>query len=123
MPVVVPETDVDGAPWTDEEQRIKALGYRRGSEGDRESASEYSARVGGMMRVYFHVLRTPVDKPLHRLFQTPRVWGFFARMTGEKALLDSPVAPVVLHGEFPFHVPVCQTNNNGGLLILYYSFM
>ncbi|KAI9063663.1 hypothetical protein FKP32DRAFT_1571751 [Trametes sanguinea] len=92
VPIVVPSKDADGAPWT-EETRRKALGYR----GEDESLAEYTARVSGMMRVYFQILVTPVNQPLDPIVRLPRYWTFFSRMLKEPQLLDSSVAPQVLY--------------------------
>jgi len=49
------------------------------------------------MRVYFAILSTPVVKPLHRMFQMPRYWIWFARLMGEAGLLETAVAPQLIY--------------------------
>ncbi|KAH9924024.1 GLE1-like protein-domain-containing protein [Fomitopsis serialis] len=91
IPIVVPQADWNGMPFSKEDRR-KALGYRDG-----EGLAEYTARVTGIMRVYFHILFAEVDSPLDPVFRLPRVWTYFARMLTEPVLLQSSVAPSVLH--------------------------
>ena len=43
---VVPGNDIDGTPFSNDDARRKALGYREG-----EANAEYGARVAGIMRV------------------------------------------------------------------------
>lgn len=93
VPVVVPRADVDGHAFVTADRR-KALGFREG-----EGFSEYTARVTGLMRVYFHVLCADTAAPLEPVFRLPRMWAYFARMLAEPALLKSSLAPGLLHGE------------------------
>ncbi|TFY52497.1 hypothetical protein EVJ58_g9982 [Rhodofomes roseus] len=92
IPIVVPPTDWDSTPFSEEERR-KALGYRKD-----EGLSDYTTRVTGIMRVYFHILFAEVGSPLEPVFRLPRMWTYFARMLGEPMLLHSAVGPSVLHG-------------------------
>ncbi|KAI8970573.1 GLE1-like protein-domain-containing protein [Trametes punicea] len=92
VPIVVPAHDVDGKPFSGEGRR-KALGYR----GEDENLADYTARISGMMRVYFQVLVTPVNQPLDPVVRLPRYWTFFSRMLKEPQLLESSVAPQVLY--------------------------
>ncbi|KAI0929417.1 hypothetical protein AcW1_009921 [Taiwanofungus camphoratus] len=91
VPVVVPSSDSDGKPF-DETQRAKALGYRQD-----ESLGDYTTRVSGMMRVYFHILCAPVSRPLDPIFRLPRYWTYFSRMLLQPQLLQTSVAPQVMH--------------------------
>ncbi|KAG5645369.1 hypothetical protein DXG03_006322 [Asterophora parasitica] len=98
VPYMVPPGIGEG-PWANDEERRKALhearrkamGYRKASNGngdELETASEYSARVSGIMRVYFHILKfAPQQKPLHVLFQLPRYWTWFTRILMDKSML------------------------------------
>ncbi|KAI0071307.1 hypothetical protein K474DRAFT_1669133 [Panus rudis PR-1116 ss-1] len=95
VPAVVPPTDVDGSPLTGP-TRSKALGYLS-QDGQQEPQSEYLIRVGGIMRVYFHILFANTPRPLDPLFRLPRYWSYFARMLSEPALLLTSVAPEMLH--------------------------
>ncbi|KAH7915537.1 GLE1-like protein-domain-containing protein [Hygrophoropsis aurantiaca] len=95
IPSVIPSTDSDGTAWNDIE-RTKAMGYRI-SDGKKESLSEYVMRVSGIMRVYFLILVAPVQQPLDKMFQLPRLWSYFARMLGDVRLLETAVAAEVLH--------------------------
>ncbi|KAI0336994.1 hypothetical protein BDW22DRAFT_1340666 [Trametopsis cervina] len=90
VPHTVPSVDTDDTPF-DEPTRRKALGYRAD-----ESASDYSNRVAGIMRVYFHVVHAQVDKVIDARFRLPRYWTFFARMLAQPPLLEAPVGPEVL---------------------------
>jgi nucleoporin GLE1 len=45
----------------------------------------------GMMRVYFEILNIPVQ-PLDRMFQMPRYWMWFARITSQRMLLETVAA-------------------------------
>lgn len=70
----------------------KLSGYR-----EDESTSEFTSRVAGLMRVYFHILVAPVDSPLEPTFRITRYWTYFARMLSNRSLLESgPVAPELL---------------------------
>ncbi|KAF9235475.1 GLE1-like protein-domain-containing protein [Melanogaster broomeanus] len=95
IPSVIPSTDSDGTPW-DEVGRTKAMGYRT-SNGEQETLGDYVTRVSGIMRVYFLVLAAPVKTPLDKMFQLPRFWTYFARMMEDRRMLESPVAPQLLH--------------------------
>jgi nucleoporin GLE1 len=87
VPAVIPPTDVDGQPWASDEARAKVRGYRNNGSGELESAGVYVSRMTGMMRVYFEILKVPVRQPLDRMFQMPRYWMWFARMTSQRMLL------------------------------------
>jgi len=99
IPLVVPGKDVDGRPWANKDERIKISGIRKSTSGEGlETTEEYSNRVSAIMRVYFHILKVrPVDKPLHTMFQLPRYWTWFARMTSDTRLLQDPVAPQLIY--------------------------
>jgi nucleoporin GLE1 len=98
VPAVIPLRDVDDLPWKDEDERLKVMGYRKGNGEGLESTSEYISRVAGVMRVYFSILKAPVTSPLHRSFQMPRYWTWFARIMGEQGLLETAVAPQIIYG-------------------------
>lgn len=102
VPAVVPTAaDFSGKPWPDESARVRAMGYRKASDGsDVESPAEYTPRVAGLMRVYFHILKAPPvgNQPMERMFQLPRAWIWFARMMGQRGLLETAVAPELLYG-------------------------
>jgi len=100
IPLVVPATDYDGRPWTNNQELRKVMGYRKGATGeDIETTSEYCTRISGIMRVYFHVLKLPSKGPLHRMFQVPRCWVWFARMLGGqyRPLLGTPGSAFLIH--------------------------
>ncbi|KAI0029506.1 GLE1-like protein-domain-containing protein [Vararia minispora EC-137] len=90
VPASIPAQDVDGNTF-DKAAFLKARGHRAD-----EGIAEYTARVAGIMRVYFAVLGARVDAPLARMFQRPRFWAYFARMVSQPRLLASPVAPELL---------------------------
>jgi nucleoporin GLE1 len=94
VPYVIPANDSDDTPF-DAETRRKALGYRKG-----ESSSDYATRVSGLMRVYFHVLMSPVENIIDPRFRLPRYWAFCARILQQPQLLDAPVGPEVIHSEY-----------------------
>jgi nucleoporin GLE1 len=80
VPAIIPPMDVDGQQWASDEARTKVRGYRDsgsgsggGGGGGLESAGEYISRMAGMMRVYFEILKVPVQ-PLDRMLQMPRYW-------------------------------------------------
>jgi len=52
-----------------------------------------------MMRVYFHILKTPVSQPLHPMFHLPRYWTWFARLLSNAVLLETAVAPQLLYSK------------------------
>ncbi|KAK7048672.1 GLE1-like protein-domain-containing protein [Favolaschia claudopus] len=112
LPCRVPNTDHDGRPWDDEREHQKVSGYRKTAlQSDKigdedfvkkevpfESVTEYMDRVAGIMRVYFHILKIPPrSKPLHPMFQLPRCWTWFARILGDRSLLESPVAAQLIY--------------------------
>lgn len=100
IPIVVPMHDVDEFPWNSPEDRIKASGVRRSTLGEGlETTDEYSNRISAVMRVYFHILKIRPTTPLHHMFQLPRIWTWFARMTGDYRLLQDPVAPQLLYSK------------------------
>jgi nucleoporin GLE1 len=111
VPCVVQHTqDAHGTQWKDEGERLKAMGYRKSgnsTDGDNqglESASDYVTRVSGIMRVYFAILKTSVPSPeaLGPMFQMPRCWTWFARIMGERGLLETAAAPQIIYGRFRF---------------------
>lgn len=93
VPYIITNTDSDNTPF-DADTRRKALGYR-----PNETQAEYATRVSGMMRVYFHVLMSPVENVLDPRFRLPRYWTFFARMLQQPQLLEAPVGPEVVFGK------------------------
>lgn len=94
VPFVVPALDSNGM-ILDGDKRRKALGYINAEE----TLSDYSTRVSGIMRVYFHILLIPTPQPLDPIFSLSRYWSYFARMLSETMLLESSVAPQILHSE------------------------
>ncbi|EIN05568.1 hypothetical protein PUNSTDRAFT_115965 [Punctularia strigosozonata HHB-11173 SS5] len=90
IPAIVPPTDVDGVPFTKETRR-KALGYR-----NEETAPERWQRIQGSMRVYWEILKGTgdVQRPID---QRPRVWTYFTRVVENQRMLESAVAPMILH--------------------------
>ncbi|CAK5283953.1 unnamed protein product [Mycena citricolor] len=101
IPCPLPEKDHDGRPWADKVERQKMQGFRLSSSDDAESwesMQEYSDRISGMMRLYFHIIRiVPQNKPLHPLFQLPRCWQWLSRLLNERSLLESPVAAQLIY--------------------------
>lgn len=101
IPIVVPPTDVDGTQFN-EVQRAKALGYR----DTNEPLADYITRVSGIMRVYFHIVCGSLAKPLHPAVRLPRYWTYISRMLSDTQLLETAVAPSVLHGIYlSFYIP------------------
>jgi nucleoporin GLE1 len=99
IPAVIPSADHDGTPWKAEAERTKAMGYRKSQTiNDIETAGEYTTRIAGIMRVYFHILKIPpTQKPLHPMFQLPKYWVWVARLMSERGLLETTVAPQLLY--------------------------
>ena len=91
IPAPVPSKDADGTPFTPA-THAKASGLREETSADR------TARVAGIMRVYFSLLLLPPSAPLSREFHMPRLWTFVARLIGQPALLQSPLATELLSG-------------------------
>lgn len=91
IPAPVPSKDADGTPFTSA-THAKASGLREETSADR------TARVAGIMRVYFSLLLLPPSAPLSREFHMPRLWIFVARLIGQPALLQSPLATELLSG-------------------------
>ncbi|KAJ3554600.1 hypothetical protein NP233_g12387 [Leucocoprinus birnbaumii] len=99
IPTVVPNKDFDGREWKDRDERMKAMGFRKNGDSDSyESEAEYASRVAGIMRVYFSILKiVPARGPLKPSYQLPKYWTWFARLLGERALMESPVAAQLMH--------------------------
>jgi len=92
IPSPVPSKDVDDTPFTPT-TRAKASGLR-----EEETSADHTARVAGIMRVYFSLLLLPPSAPLSREFHTPRLWTFIARLVRQPALLKSSLATELLSG-------------------------
>ncbi|KAF8154531.1 GLE1-like protein-domain-containing protein [Crassisporium funariophilum] len=99
IPIVVPLHDHAHVPWPDKLHRIKAMGHRKSNNGEGlETPEEYSNRISGIMRLYFHILKIrPVRQPLNPMFQLPRYWTWFARLTADKMMLEHSVAPQLIY--------------------------
>jgi nucleoporin GLE1 len=89
VPAPVPSQDADGTPFTSA-TRVKASGLRE------ETSADHTARVAGIMRVYFSLLLLPPSAPLSREFHMPRLWLFVARLIRQPALLQSSLATELL---------------------------
>ncbi|KAF5364468.1 hypothetical protein D9758_010709 [Tetrapyrgos nigripes] len=92
IPIEVPEKDWDDRPWTDDAEKWKVSGRR-----ERESEVIYMERVMGVMRLYFAILVIKPQWPLQRMWQLPRCWTWFARLMGERRLLESVTGVEVLY--------------------------
>jgi len=92
IPAPVPSKDADGTPFTPA-TRIKASGLR-----EEETSADHTARVAGIMRVYFSLLLLPPSAPLSREFHMPRLWTFVAQLVRQPALLQSSLATELLSG-------------------------
>lgn len=99
IPIIVPRTDHNGEKWQTQKAHWKAMGYRKSMVNDDvEGSAEYTTRVAGVMRVYFHILQIrPAQKPLKPMFQAHRLWVWVARLMSERALLESVVAAQLLY--------------------------
>jgi len=74
----------------------KLAGFR-----EDEGLPEYTSRVAGLMRVYFHVLITPTNQPTNPFFRPTMYWTYFARLMCNRGLLESgPVGPELLASEY-----------------------
>jgi nucleoporin GLE1 len=83
---------------------MKVSGFRKNGEDGNgegwETEADFTMRVAGIMRIYFSVLKiVPVRGPLRSQFQLPRYWTWFARMLGERQLLESAVSAQVMHSK------------------------
>jgi nucleoporin GLE1 len=92
IPVTVPSEDVDGTPFT-RVTSMKASGVR-----EEETTADYTARIAGIMRVYFSLLLLPPSVPLSREFHLARLWMFIARLIGQSSLSRSSLATELLSG-------------------------
>lgn len=101
IPIGLPSKDFDGREWQGRDEKLKILGFRKTGENESyESEADFTARVAGSMRIYFSVLKiVPTRGPLKTSFQLPRYWTWFARMLGERALLESAVAAQVMYSK------------------------
>ena len=100
VPIVVPAaTDIEGIPWPNEGERRKAMGFRDSDAGE----ADYIRRTAGIMRVYFAVLWSPVNKKLHAYYTTSRYWEWFSRILaiGNEELLGTATAAEVIYSAFP----------------------
>lgn len=101
IPYAVPGTDYDNRKWESNEERFKVMGFRKSEENDSlETEAEFSSRAAGIMRVYFLILQfNPPHGPLGFMFQTTRYWSWFARLLGQRNLLQSPVAAELIYSK------------------------
>ena len=104
IPLFIGNHDHNKQPWTDQAEYSKTVGYRKSARGDGlETTEEYSNRVSGIMRVYFHILKIrPAQKPLDHMFQPPRYWTWFARILNDRKLLAQPIAPQLIYSKLSF---------------------
>ena len=103
IPVVIPGQDIDGSDLQkDQVKRRKVMGYVDAEETN----ADYSARVAGIMRVYFHIIMTQHPKMLGQMFSASRYWTYFARMVKDPSLLLSAVAPELLYGTYSDSHPI-----------------
>ncbi|KAG6813349.1 hypothetical protein H0H92_011897 [Tricholoma furcatifolium] len=102
IPYLVPSGDYSGpdqakAKATDRSRKL-AMGYLENGENQLESLEVHTARISGIMRVFFNILKnTPRQQPLPHAFQLPRFWTWLTRLLMNKALLESPVAPQLIY--------------------------
>jgi nucleoporin GLE1 len=92
IPVMVPSNDVDGTPFT-RVTSMKASGMR-----EDETSADRTARVVGIMRVYFSLLLLRPSAPLSREFHLARLWMIIARLIGQSSLLNTSLATELLSG-------------------------
>jgi len=79
----------------------KLAGFR-----EDEGLPEYTSRVAGLMRVYFHVLITPTNQPTNTFFRPTIYWTYFSRLMCNRGLLESgPVGPELLASEYSSYRP------------------
>lgn len=103
IPTAIPNKDFDGRQWANRAEKLKAMGYRKngGEDSDSfESEAEFTSRVAGIMRIYFSILKIAPRQALKPMFQSPRYWTWFARLLGERSLLESPVAAQVMYSKY-----------------------
>ena len=103
IPFSIPDHDHDGRKWANLDEQKKINGFRKNQETDSyETEAEFMTRISGIMRIYFSILRiVPAKGPLQTYFQFPRCWIWFARMLGERVLLEKTVAAQLMHSLYP----------------------
>lgn len=101
IPAVIPNKDFDNRPWTDRDEKLKVMGYRKSGDSDNfESEAEFTSRAAGIMRIYFSILKiVPTQNPLQPMFQLPRYWTWFARLLDERILLETAVAAQLMYSQ------------------------
>jgi len=107
---LVPDHDYTGKPWANPEEYRKACGYRKSASREgQESAEEYSNRVSGIMRVFFHIVKiSPTTAPLYFMLRLPKVWIWFSRMLNDARLLGHPVAPQIIYSASSLSLPLSK---------------
>jgi nucleoporin GLE1 len=98
VPVTVPSEDVDGTPFT----RLTSM--KATSVREEETSTDRTARIAGIMRVYFSLLLLPPSTPLSREFHLARLWGFIARLIGQSSLLKTSLSTELLSSMSPIAV-------------------
>ncbi|THH30972.1 hypothetical protein EUX98_g3206 [Antrodiella citrinella] len=94
IPLVLPAQDIDGSDLNqDQAKRRKVMGYVSAEETN----AEYTQRVAGIMRVYFHIIMSPHPQRLSTVFGAQMYWQYFARTLKEQQLLLSSVAAEILY--------------------------
>ena len=99
IPFSIPNHDHDGRKWANVDEQKKINGFRKNKETDSyEAEADLIPRVTGIMRVYFSILRiVPTKGPLQTQYQLPRYWIWFARMLGERALLEKTITAQLMY--------------------------
>ena len=92
-PPISDREDDSGRTLTPEEYR-KVCGFRSTDE----TSVAYTARVTGIMTLYFSILVTSssLSMPMPPNFAFPRYWSYFGRLLSSPGLLKQAVAPQVL---------------------------
>lgn len=99
IPFFIPDHDYDGRKWANLDEQKKINGFRKNQEtGSYETEAAFVTRITGIMRIYFSILQiVPTKGPLQMFYQLPRCWIWFARMLGERVLLEKTVAAQLMY--------------------------
>ena len=103
IPFFIPDHDHDGRKWANLDEQKKINGFRKNQETNSyETEAAFVTRITGIMRIYFSILRiVPAKGPLQMFYRLPRCWIWFARLFGERVLLERTVAAQLMYSLYP----------------------
>ncbi|KAG6845684.1 hypothetical protein H0H87_004945 [Tephrocybe sp. NHM501043] len=101
VPYLVPFEEYSGSDEARTKAGVRArklaMGFREDGDLVMETLEAYTGRIAGIMRVYFTILKSKPNRPLHPAFQLPRFWTWLTRLLKHKQLLELPVAPQLIY--------------------------